>query len=147
MEKKTFTAEEDLEEAIRMARYESFLVGPEMAAGKRVTQLREKQRTADQGGPPLSRAEEVNLRFLGLLYPPPRRTLNDEDRILKRHPFLDLPAEVEATLETAKGPLFADLEDFECPSTHHGSTPELSRMLHFVGLRHRIGYAAILLLP
>ena len=27
-EKKTFTAEEDLEEAIRMARYDSFLVGP-----------------------------------------------------------------------------------------------------------------------
>jgi hypothetical protein len=39
-EKKTFTKEEDLEEAIRMARYDSFLVGPEMAAGKRVTKLR-----------------------------------------------------------------------------------------------------------
>src|SRR5271169_4831097 len=41
-EKKTFTAEEDLEEAIRMARYDSFLVGPEMAAGKRLTKLRER---------------------------------------------------------------------------------------------------------
>ena len=45
-EKKTFTAEEDLEEAIRMARYDSFLVGPEMAAGKRVTKLRAKKRAA-----------------------------------------------------------------------------------------------------
>ena len=43
-EKKTFTAEEDLEEAIRMARYESFLVSPERAAGKRVTELRQKKR-------------------------------------------------------------------------------------------------------
>ena len=66
-EKKTFTAEEDLEEAIRMARYESFLVSPERAAGKRVTKLREKKRAADHGGPPLTRAEEVSLRFLGLL--------------------------------------------------------------------------------
>ena len=63
---------------------ESFLVGPHMAAGKRVTRLREKKRVADRGGPPLSRAEEVSLRFLGLLYPPPRRTLNDEERNSRR---------------------------------------------------------------
>ena len=83
-ETKTFTAEEDLEEAIRMARYDSFLVGPEMAAGKRVTKLREEARR-DNGGPPLTRAEEVTLRFLGLLYPPPRRSI--DERILAEHPF------------------------------------------------------------
>jgi hypothetical protein len=116
-EKKTFTAEEDLEEAIRVARHDSFLVGPEMAAGKRVTKLREKKRGADHGGPPLTRAEEVSLRFLGLLYPPPRRSV--DERILADHPFWDLPAEVEAPPEPAKGgrrverPFFADLEDFE----------------------------------
>ena len=64
-EKKTFTAEEDLEEAIRTARYESFLVSPEIAAAKRVAELRQKKRVADTGGPPLSRAERVTLRFLG----------------------------------------------------------------------------------
>src|SRR5262249_35560389 len=101
VQKKTFTAEEDLEEAIRTARYESFLVGPHMAAGKRVTRLREKNRIADQGGPPLTRAEEVSLRYLGLLYPPAKRII--DERTLEEHPFWDLPAEVEATLETAKG--------------------------------------------
>ena len=119
-EKKTFTAEEDLEEAIRMARYDSFLVGPEMAAGKRVTKLREKKRVADHGGPPLTRAEEVSLRFLGLLYPPPRRSIDErilaehpfwDERILAEHPFWDLPAEVERPRE--RGPICADSEDFE----------------------------------
>lgn len=102
-EKKTFTAEEDLEEAIRMARYESFLVSPERAAGKRVTELRQKKRAAEHGGPLLTRAEEVTLRFLGLLYPPPRRTIDDE-RILEGHPFWDLPAEAQQP---------SALEDFE----------------------------------
>ena len=101
VEKKTFTAEEDLEEAIRTARYESFLVGPEVAAGERVTKLREKKRIANRGGPPLTRAEEVSLRYLGLLYPRARRIIYE--RTLEEHPFWDLPAEVEATLETAKG--------------------------------------------
>jgi hypothetical protein len=108
-EKKTFTAEEDLEEAIRMARYDSFLVGPEMAAGKRVIKLREKKRAADHGGPPLTRTEEVSLRFLGLLYPPPRRSI--DERILAEHPFWDLPAEVERPGE--RGPICADLADIE----------------------------------
>src|SRR5271167_474467 len=100
-EKKTFAAEEDLEEAIRMARYDSFLVGPEMAAGKRLIKLREKKRAADNGAPPLTRAEEVSLRFLGLLYPPPRRSI--DERTVAEHPFGDLPAEVEATPEPAPG--------------------------------------------
>ena len=107
--KKTFAAEEDLEEAIRMARYDSFLVGPEMAAGKRVIKLREKKRVTDNGGPPLTRAEEVSLRFLGLLYPPPRRSI--DERTVTEHPFWDLPAEVERPRE--RGPVCADLEDFE----------------------------------
>jgi hypothetical protein len=108
-EKKTFTAEEDLEEAIRMARYESFLVGPEMAAGKRVTKLRQKKRAADRGGPPLTRAEEVSLRFLGLLYPPPRRRI--DERIVAEHAFWDLPSGVQRPRE--RGPVCAEMEDFE----------------------------------
>jgi hypothetical protein len=95
MEKKTFTAEEDLEEAIRMARLDSFLVGPEVAAGERVTKLREKKRVARGGnGPPLSRAEEASLRCLGLLYPPARPTLNEEE-IRERYPLLVRLAEAE----------------------------------------------------
>jgi hypothetical protein len=108
-EKKTFTAEEDLEEAIRTARYESFLVSPEIAAAKRVAELRQKKRVADTGGPPLSRAERVTLRFLGLLYPPPRRSI--DERFLAEHPFWDLPAEAEQPREG--GPDCADSEDFE----------------------------------
>jgi hypothetical protein len=99
-EKKTFTAEEDLEEAIRTARYQSFLVSPEVAAGKRVTELRQKKRVADLGGPPLTRAEEVNLRFLGLLYPPPRCSI--DERSLAEHPFWDLPAEVDLEAKTKR---------------------------------------------
>jgi len=111
-EKKTFTAEEDLEEAIRTARYESFLVSPEIAAAKRVAELRQKKRVADTGGPPLSRAEKVTLRFLGLLYPPPRRTIDEiDERFLEGHPFWDLPGEAERPREG--GPDSADSEDFE----------------------------------
>jgi len=110
-EKNTFTAEEDLEEAIRTARYESFLVSPEIAAAKRVAELRQKKRVADTGGPPLSRAEKVTLRFLGLLYPPPRRTIDEIDEgFLEGHPFWDLPAEAERPREG--GPDCADSERF-----------------------------------
>jgi hypothetical protein len=80
-----------------------------MAAGKRLTKLREKKRAADNGGPPLTRAEEVSLRFLGLLYPPPRRSI--DEGIVAEHPFWNLPAEVEHPRE--RGPVCADLEDFE----------------------------------
>ena len=111
-EKNTFTAEEDLEEAIRTARYESFLVSPEIAAAKRVAELRQKKRVADTGGPPLSRAEKVTLRFLGLLFPPPRRTIDEiDERFLEGHPFWDLPGEAERPREG--GPDCADSEDFE----------------------------------
>ena len=109
MEKKTFTAEEDLEEAIRMARYESFLVGPEMAAGKRVTKLREKQRAADRYGAPLTRAEEVSLRFLGLLYPPAKRSI--DERPLAEHPFWDLPAEADLEAKTKRVAAAAQVPD------------------------------------
>ena len=74
-----FPPEEDAEEALRMARYDSFLYGPEVAARRRLMDLREKKRAADgEYGPPLTPAQETTLRFLTLLYPlPPRpNTLN-----------------------------------------------------------------------
>ena len=60
-----------------------------------------RRRGPDGDRPPLTRAEEVGLQFLGLLYPRPRRSI--DERILAEHPFWDLPAEVEATPEPAKG--------------------------------------------
>ena len=48
VDKKMFTPEEDLEEAIRTARYDSFIEGPEMAARERLAELREKKRAADK---------------------------------------------------------------------------------------------------
>jgi hypothetical protein len=87
-------------------------VSLEIAAAKRVAELRQKKRVADTGGPPLSRAERVTLRFLGLLYPPPRRTIDEiDERFLAEHPFWDLPAEAEQPHEG--GPDCADSEDFE----------------------------------
>ena len=59
-----------------------------------------RRRGPDGDRPPLTRAEEVSLRFLGLLYPRPRRSI--DERILAEHPIWDLPAEVEATPEPAK---------------------------------------------
>jgi len=95
------TFDEDIEEARRMARYDSFWLGPEIAARRRLAPLREKRRIYEQhrfdngiyekrriwrtdhpppltrprkkqdGPPPLTRAEKVSLRYLALLYPPP----------------------------------------------------------------------------
>ena len=57
---------------------------------------------------------------MGLLYPPPRRSIDErilaehpfwDERILAEHPFWDLPAEVERPRE--RGPICADSEDFE----------------------------------
>jgi hypothetical protein len=85
-----FTAEEDAEEAQRMARYDSFLDGPEIAARRRLADLRESKRAADRGyGPPLTPAQEAALRLLALLYSLPRPPKPD-DETLAEHPFADL---------------------------------------------------------
>ena len=86
-----FPPEEDVEEALRMARYDSFLYGPEVAARRRLNDLREKKRAADRKyGPPLTPAQETTLRFLTLLYPLPPRPSPDE-RTIAEHPFQDFP--------------------------------------------------------
>jgi hypothetical protein len=94
LDKETFTPEEDLEEAIRTARYDSFMEGPEIAARKRLDDLRERKHAADKGyGPPLTRAEATTFRYLAILYPPPRRHIDEQ--ALAEHWFLDLPVEEE----------------------------------------------------
>jgi hypothetical protein len=120
-----FTAEEDAEEAQRTARYNSFLEGPEIAARRRLADLRESKRAADRGyGPPLTPAQEAALRLLALLYPLPRPPKLD-DSPLTEHPFVDLE-DFEEFVDAPpfvignpnyppeeRGPVCADLEDFE----------------------------------
>jgi hypothetical protein len=67
--RKLFPPEEDLEEARRAARFDSFRKGPEVMARQRLADLRKKTRVADTGGPPLTAAQETTFRFLALLYP------------------------------------------------------------------------------
>jgi hypothetical protein len=69
-EKRIFTPEEDLEEALRMARYDSFLLGHEMNGRERLAALQHKRRAAKGGcGPRLSAAQKALRRVLMLLYP------------------------------------------------------------------------------
>jgi hypothetical protein len=68
--KAILTPEEDLEEAIRTARYDSYLFGPESSNRERLSLLRESQRAARGGyGPRLSARQKTMLRLLKLLYP------------------------------------------------------------------------------
>lgn len=86
-----FPPEEDAEEALRMARYDSFLHGPEVAARRRWEDLREKKRAADrQYGPPLTPAQATTLRFLTLLYYLASGPSPDEET-LAEHPFHEFP--------------------------------------------------------
>lgn len=101
-----FTPEEDAEEALRTARYDSFLHGPEVAARVRLKDLREKKRAADgKRGPPLTPAQETTLRFLTVLYPLPPRPSPDEQTIAE-HSFQNLPLPVSAALRNSE-PLMA----------------------------------------
>jgi hypothetical protein len=89
-----FSVELDLEEAIRMARYDSFLKGPEIAARRRLKELKLKKRIADQRRTRLNPVELTNFRFLSLLFPPPPSTSIEEmpeehrEAILEDHPFV-----------------------------------------------------------
>jgi hypothetical protein len=87
VDKKMFTPEEDLEQAIRTARYDSFIEGPENAARCRLPELREKKRAADKGyGPPFPPAQLAALGVLTLLYPPPPNP-EPSEMFLADHPF------------------------------------------------------------
>jgi hypothetical protein len=86
-----FTPEEDLEEAVRTARYDSFLVGPEMESRRRLSLLRDKKRIEDMGGPSLTPIERINFRFLSLLYPlPPPTSIQDMDEEVREAIIGDL---------------------------------------------------------
>jgi hypothetical protein len=103
-DKRLFTAEEDLEEAIRTARYDSFMQGPEVAARLRLQELQEKKRAADKGyGPPLTAVQEAAFRLLTLLYPSPKLPERTEIMVAD-HPFLDLPIAEDTNLLLTRSP-------------------------------------------
>jgi hypothetical protein len=85
-QRELFPPEEDLEEARRMARRDSFRNGPEVMARRRLKDLRDKKRVAENGGPPIAAAEETVFRFLALLYPsaPPP---SPSQEMIEAHPF------------------------------------------------------------
>ena len=86
VQRQLFPPEEDLEEARRAARFDSFRKGPEVSARQRLANLRDKKRVADNGGPLLTAAQKTMFRFLTLLYPsPPRPSPNKI--MIEQHPF------------------------------------------------------------
>ena len=103
-DKSIFTPQEDLEEAIRTARYDSFMLGPEMAARIRLAELWQKKRAADKRcGPPFTAAQAAAFRLLTLLYPPPPKP-EPSEIILAEHPFRDLPVAEDDTTSSRKAP-------------------------------------------
>ncbi len=82
-----FSPEEDIEEARRMVRLESFLGGPERVARSRLEELHQKHLAFKRGaGLPLTRSDADTYRFLATFYPlVPPPTPSAE--FLEDHPF------------------------------------------------------------
>jgi hypothetical protein len=85
-QRELFPPEEDLEEARRMARRDSYRKGPEVMARMRLAELSAKKRVAQTGGPPITAAQETIFRFLALLYPSPPHPSPSQEMI-EEHPF------------------------------------------------------------
>ena len=104
--KVVLTEEDDAEEAHRMARADSFGAGPEVAAKKRLYELKEKERVFRSRGDRLTRKELTDLRLLRLLYSPTQSSLSfgpDDD--LGYHPFRDEPVAEDGNLYPPKSRL------------------------------------------
>jgi hypothetical protein len=88
------TEAEDVDEARRMARYDSLQAGPEQAAKKRFRELQDKARRFKNGvGRRLTRKERLDLRLLRLLYSPSLSAFSPGlgDQFYYDHPFSDQP--------------------------------------------------------
>ena len=115
----TLTEKQEAEEAHRRARADSFDQGPESAARQRLSTLRDKERIFKNAfGPRLTWKEQVDLRFLRLLYPrhSPYRFNPDDDFV--HYPLRDEPVAADGNLYPQNSklrPLPPDLkdEDFE----------------------------------
>ena len=87
------TEKEEAEEAHRRARVDSFDQGPESAARQRLSVLRDKERISKNASRPcLTRKEEVDLRFLRLLYSQHSPHRFDPEDEFSHYPLRDAPA-------------------------------------------------------
>jgi hypothetical protein len=89
------TEAEDADEALRTARSDSLLVGPEEAARKRLQDqdLQQKKRLKKSVGRRMTRKEQIELRLLGLLYSSSASAFSSDmgDQFYCGHPFSDDP--------------------------------------------------------
>ena len=102
------TEEDDAEEARRMARADSFGAGPEVAATRRLYELKDKERIFSNRGDRLTRKELTDLRVLQLLYSPTESLLGfgpDDGLGYHYHPFRDEPVAEDGNLYPSKSRL------------------------------------------
>ena len=126
------TEEEDAEEAHLRARFDSFLIGPEMNANHHLEDLAQKERVFKKGlGKPLSRRERNNLRLLRQLYShhKPRGAAKEELGDIHYHPLRDAPLAEDGNLyppgsKLRPAPKNLDEDDFvefaDCPPILYG---------------------------
>lgn len=95
------SAAEDAEEAHVRARFDSYMIGPEMTAKRLLEDLQQKERVCKKGlGEPLSRKDQNNLRLLRQLYShhKPRGAANEELDDIHYHSFRDAPLAEDGNL-------------------------------------------------
>jgi hypothetical protein len=116
-EKINLSEAETAEEAHRRARCDSFVEGPESAARQRLTTLADKlRRFRNRVGPPLTRKERTDWRFLRRLYPSPKPRTYHADDELRYHPLRDEPFAEDGNLYPADSKLrplkYEDIEEY-----------------------------------
>jgi hypothetical protein len=80
------------------------IAAAEMAARRRLKELRKSKRAADEGwGPLITPAQQAAFRLLTLLYPLPPNPKPDEST-LADHPFRDLRVADDDTVSSPKAP-------------------------------------------
>jgi hypothetical protein len=126
------TEEEDAEEAHLRARFDSFMIGPEVNAHHHLEDLAQQERVFKKGlGKPLSRRERNNFRLLRQLYShhKPRAAPKEELDDTHYHPFRDAPLADDGNLyppgsKLRPAPKNLDEDDFvefaDCPPILYG---------------------------
>ncbi len=90
----SLTEREDTEEAHRLARFSSYMAGPEVTARQHLLDLAKKDLRSKSGtGNPLSRGERKTLRFLRMLHSRSRSRDAPKEELDENghHPFRDEP--------------------------------------------------------
>lgn len=99
-DQKNLSEKEDVDEARCTARFDSFRAGPECAALQRLSLLKDKERVSQNGsGLRLTWKEQVDLRFLRLLYPQRRLARSEQkDELNPYEPLRDEPLAEDGNL-------------------------------------------------